>query len=157
MSVVIGEDFSEDARGAARLGTALGKLLGAETLLVHAYEGMPPHPETLPRDDRELYELMVEKYLGRAEPALGARAAELEDAYGVRPRVRLLEGESTRLLSEVAEEDGETGLLVVGSRGLGAGERLLLGSVSTKVLMAARGPVLVCPSAKSNDEGGRGA
>jgi nucleotide-binding universal stress UspA family protein len=144
--VVIGEDLSEDARSAARLGASLGKLLGSETVLVHAYEGMPPHPETLPRDDRELYEVMVEKYLGHAEPALEARATELEDACGVRPRVRLLEGESARVLSEVAEEGDGTGLLVVGSRGLGAGGRMLLGSVSTKVLMAARGPVLVCPS-----------
>jgi nucleotide-binding universal stress UspA family protein len=155
--VVIGEDFSEDARSAAGLGVPLAKLLGAETVLVHAYEGMPPHPETLPRDDRELYELMVEKYLGRAEPALEARAAELEDAYGVRPRVRLPEGESARMLSAVAASFSETVLLVVGSRGLGAGGRVLLGSVSTKVLMAARGPVLVCPSAKSDDEGGRRA
>jgi nucleotide-binding universal stress UspA family protein len=31
---------------------------------------------------------------------------------------------------------------------------MLLGSVSTKVLMAARGPVLVCPHPES-DEGGR--
>jgi nucleotide-binding universal stress UspA family protein len=153
--MVIGEDLSEDARGAARLGVALGKLLGTETLLVHAYEGMPPHPETLPRDDRELYEAMVEKYLGRVEPVLEARAAELEDACGVRPRVRLLEGESAHALSEVAEEGGGTGLLVVGSRGLGAGGRMLLGSVSTKILMAARGPVLVCPREESAEGGQR--
>jgi nucleotide-binding universal stress UspA family protein len=156
LRVVIGEDLSEDARGAARLGTTLGKLLGAETILVHAYEGMPPHPETLPRDDRELYEAMVEKYLGRAEPALEARAAELEDAYGLRPRVRLLEGESARVLSDVAGEGGGSGLLVIGSRGLGAGGRMLLGSVSTKVLMAASGPVLVCPREES-DAGGQSA
>ena len=155
--VVIGEDFSEDARSAAGVAVPLAKLLGAETVLAHAYEGMPPHPETLPRDDRELYEVMIEKYLARAEPALEARATELEESCGVRPLVRLLEGESARMLTEVAEEDGETGLLVVGSRGLGAGGRVLLGSVSTKVLMAARGPVLVCPSGKSDDEGGRRA
>jgi nucleotide-binding universal stress UspA family protein len=154
--VVIGEDLSEDAHGAERVGIALGKLLKAETLLAHAYEGMPPHPETLPRDDRELYEAMVEKYLARAEPALEARAAELEDAYGLRPRLRILEGESATALSEVAEEGGGTGLLVVGSRGLGTGGRMLLGSVSTKVLMAARGPVLVCPR-EERDEGGRRA
>jgi nucleotide-binding universal stress UspA family protein len=152
---VIGEDLSEDARDAGRLGTSLGKLLGAETVLVHAYVGMPPHPQTLPRDDRELYEVMVEKYLGHAEPALEARAKELEDAYGVRPRVRLLEGESARMLPEVAEEGDETGLLVVASRGLGAGGRMLLGSVSTKVVMAASGPVLVCPREVSKEGGQR--
>jgi nucleotide-binding universal stress UspA family protein len=127
-----------------------------ETLLVHAYEGMPSHPETLPRDDRQLYEAMVEKYLARAEPDLEERAAELADTYGVRPRVRLLEGESAKVLSEVAEEGGGTGLLVVGSRGLGAGGRVLLGSVSTKVLMAASAPVLVCPREKK-DEGDQSA
>jgi len=153
--VVIGEDLSEEARSAARLGTALGKLLGAETLLAHAYEGMPPHPETLPRDDRELYEVMVEEHLGRVGPALEARAAELEDACGVRPRVRVLEGEGARALSEFAEEGGGTGLLVVGSRGLGAGGRMLLGSVSTKVLIAAKGPVLVCPREEGEEGGGR--
>jgi nucleotide-binding universal stress UspA family protein len=154
--VVIGEDLSEDARDAARIGLTLGKLLGAQTLLAHAYQGMPPHPETLPRDDRELYEAMVREHLRRVEPALEGRAAGLEDAYGVRPRVRLLGGESARVLSEVAEEGEGTGLLVVGSRGLGAGGRMLLGSVSTKILMAAKGPVLVCPREKS-DEGGQRA
>ena len=154
--VVIGEDLSEDARDAARIGLTLGKLLGAETLLAHAYQGMPPHPETLPRDDRELYEAMVREHLRRVEPALEGRAAGLEDAYGVRPRVRLLEGDSARVLSDVAGEGGGTGLLVVGSRGLGAGGRMLLGSVSTKILMAAKGPVLVCPREKS-DEGGQRA
>ena len=59
------------------------------------------------------------------------------------------------MLSEVAEEGGIPSLLVVGSRGLGAGERMLLGSVSTKVLMAASGPVLVCPREhETGDEGG---
>jgi nucleotide-binding universal stress UspA family protein len=154
--VVIGEDLSEDARDAARIGLTLGKLLGAETLLAHAYQGMPPHPETLPRDDREPYEAMVREHLRRVEPALEGRAAGLEDAYGVRPRVRLLEGDSARVLSDVAGEGGGTGLLVVGSRGLGAGGRMLLGSVSTKILMAAKGPVLVCPREKS-DEGGQRA
>jgi len=154
--VVIGDDLSEGARSAARLGVGLAKLVEAETFLVHAYEGMPPHPETLPRDDRELYEAMVREHLRLVEPALEGRAAGLEDACGLRPRVRLLEGESPRVLSEVAEEGGGTGPLVVGSRGLGAGWRMLLGSVSTKVLMAASGPVLVCPH-EGSDEGGRRA
>ena len=141
--VLIGDDLSEDAHGAAELGVTLGKLMEAETLLVHTYEGMPPHPETLPRDDRELYESMVEKHLRQVEPALEGRAAELADAHGLRPQVRIVPGESAHVLSEIAEEGDRPTLLAVGSRG--AGERMLVGSVSTKVLMAARGPVLVCP------------
>ena len=155
--VVIGEDLSEGAQSAARLGVGLAKLLEAETLLVHAYEGMPPHPETLPRDDRELYEAMVEKHVEQVEPALEGRAADLADSHSLRPRVRIVPGESAQVLSKVAEEGDKPSLLVVGSRGLGAGGRILMGSVSTKVLMAARGPVLVCPSRKSDDEGGQRA
>jgi nucleotide-binding universal stress UspA family protein len=143
--VVVGEDLSEDAHSAAKLGVTLGKLMKAETLLVHTYEGMPPHPETLPQDDRELYEAMVEKHVRQVEPALEERAAELEDAYDVRPQVRVVPGESALVLSEIAEEGDGPSLLVVGSRGLGTSERIVLGSVSSKVLMAARGSVLVCP------------
>jgi nucleotide-binding universal stress UspA family protein len=39
----------------------------------------------------------------------------------------------------------EQTLIGVGSRGLGAVRRMRLGSVSTKVLHAAKGPVLVYP------------
>ena len=143
--VVIGDDLSEVAHGAAGRGAIMGGLVKAETLLVHTYEGMPPHPETMPRDDQELYEMMVRKHLRRVEPALEGRAAELADAYGVRPRIRIVAGESAKVLSEVAQGGGIPSLLVVGSRGLGQGGRMLLGSVSTKILRAASGPVLVCP------------
>jgi nucleotide-binding universal stress UspA family protein len=148
--VVIGEDLSEDAHSAAKLGVTMGKLMEAETLLVHTYEGMPPHPETLPQADRELYEAMVEKHLRQVEPALEERAAELEEAYDVRPQIRIVPGEGAQVLSEIAEEGDGPSLLVVGSRGLGMGERMLLGSVSSKVLRAASGPVLVCPPGAPN-------
>jgi nucleotide-binding universal stress UspA family protein len=150
VQVVIGEDLSEDAHSAAKLGITLGKLMEAETLLVHTYEGMPPHPETLPQADRELYEAMVEKHLRQVEPALEERAAELEQAYDVRPQVRIVPGESAQVLAEIAEEGDGPSLLVVGSRGLGTSERIVIGSVSSKVLRAAGGPVLVCPPGEPN-------
>jgi nucleotide-binding universal stress UspA family protein len=148
--VVIGEDLSEDAHSAAKLGITLAKLMEAETLLVHTYEGMPPHPETLPQADRELYEAMVEKHLRQVESALEERAAELEQAYDVRPQVRIVPGESAQVLAEIAEEGDGPNLLVVGSRGLGTSERIVIGSVSSKVLRAAGGPVLVCPPGAPN-------
>lgn len=148
--VVIGEDLSEDAHSAAKLGITLAKLMEAETLLVHTYEGMPPHPETLPQADRELYEAMVDKHLRQVEPALEERAAELEQAYDVRPQVRIVPGESAQVLAEIPEEGDGPSLLVVGSRGLGTSERIVIGSVSSKVLRAAGGPVLVCPPGAPN-------
>lgn len=148
--VVIGEDLSEDAHSAAKLGITLAKLMEAETLLVHTYEGMPPHPETPPQADRELYEAMVDKHLRQVESALEERAAELEQAYDVRPQVRIVPGESAQVLAEIAEEGDGPSLLVVGSRGLGTSERIVIGSVSSKVLRAAGGPVLVCPPGAPN-------
>jgi len=123
----------------------------AKALLVHAYEGMPPHPETLPPDDQELYEVMVEKHFRQVEPALEGRAEELTGALGVGPQLQLVAGSPAQALLEVAGEDGEPSVVVVGSRGLGATERVVLGSVSTKVVRAARVPVLVCSRGKWNE------
>ena len=48
------------------------------------------------------------------------------------------------LIAEEKDEPEKT-LLAVGSRGLGAAKRVMLGSISTKILRVARGPVLICP------------
>jgi nucleotide-binding universal stress UspA family protein len=56
-------------------------------------------------------------------------------------------GDPATVLLEAAEEEDEPEktLLAVGSRGLGPIQHASLASVSTKVLRAARGPVLVYP------------
>jgi nucleotide-binding universal stress UspA family protein len=54
--------------------------------------------------------------------------------------------EAASSLLEAAEKDApERTLLAVGSRDLGVIRRMRLGSVSTKVVHAAKGPVLVHP------------
>jgi nucleotide-binding universal stress UspA family protein len=87
---------------------------------------------------------MVDDELRREKRALEARAMEIEDASGLRPQVRIAVGDPAACLIEAAEEYApETTLIAVGSRGLGAVQRLRLGSISTKVLRAAKGPVLI--------------
>jgi nucleotide-binding universal stress UspA family protein len=89
---------------------------------------------------------IVDDELRRAEKALLGRSRELESRLGSRPKVRLVVGDAASCLVEAAEEDAPARtLLVVGNRGLGAIGRMRLGSVSTKVVHAAKGPVLVHP------------
>lgn len=58
-------------------------------------------------------------------------------------------GDAAASLLEAAEEHApERTLLTVGSRDLGAIGRMRLGSVSTKVVHAAKGPVLVHPTSR---------
>ena len=125
--IVAGDDFSEDARKAAELAANLGKLFGARMLLLHADPRLPrAASETL-------------------EAKLADRAGDLEDILQQRPQTRIVAGDSAEVLIEGAQEGEEPTLVAVGSRGLGLVGRLRLGSVSTKVVRAGLGAVLVYP------------
>jgi nucleotide-binding universal stress UspA family protein len=138
--VIIGDDSSEDAREAGELAARIGKLFGTTALLVRAY---PRLPETDP-EGRKLDPRMVDDALRREQRALEGRVAEIEEASGIRPRAEIAVGDPVASLIEAAEVDApEKALIAVGSRGLDAVQRLRLGSVSTKVLRASMGPVLV--------------
>ena len=112
---------------------------------------MRAYPE-LPEGDqvgRALDPRVVDDALHRAEQNLHERGEELGRLVGRRPRMEVAAGDAAVALLDKAQEGDETrALIAVGSRGLGLARRLRLGSVSTKVLRAARGPVLVCPQAE---------
>jgi nucleotide-binding universal stress UspA family protein len=141
--VVFGDDGSEAARAAGDLAAVLCGRHGARGLVLHAYPQLPE----VDVEGRKSDPRMVDDELRQAEKALVERAAELEDRLDSRPQVRLVVGEAAAYLLEAAEEQSpERTLLAVGSRGLGAIGRMRLGSVSTKVLHAAEGPVLIHPA-----------
>lgn len=140
--LVFGDDGSEEARKAAELGASIGKLHGAKGLLLRAYPKLPEQDA----EGRGFDARTVDDELRREERALEERATQVESSVGVRPRIRLCVGDPAGcILGAVREGDEERTLVAVGSRGLDAVRRLRLGSVSTKVLHAAKGPVLVHP------------
>ncbi|ABG05971.1 UspA [Rubrobacter xylanophilus DSM 9941] len=148
--VVIGDDGSGPAWQAAELGTRLARLFGAEEVLVRAHPRLPaPSGGWGPEAARGLAEAR-----GREEEALRGRAEELGALLGSRPNAVLAEKEPAGAILDAAGEDEAT-LVALGSRGMGAVRRAMLGSVSTKVLRAARGPVLVCPG-RERPQDGRG-
>jgi nucleotide-binding universal stress UspA family protein len=141
--VVIGMDFSEDAKAAGELASTIGKHYGARGVLVRAYPEIVRWGE-LEQDRRELYDQMLEDLLASEKRTLEERADELRRLLGQRPEVEVTVGDAAAAILKAAADEEST-LIAVGSRGLGAVGRARLGSVSTKVLRAARGPVLVCP------------
>ena len=148
--VVFGEDGSEAARAACDLGVSLCGRRGARALLLHAYPRLPE----LDAEDREFDPRIVDDDLRKAENVLLGRSRELEGRLGSRPKTRLVAGDAACLL-EAAEEDApERTVLAVGSRGLGAIGRMRLGSVSTKVVRAAKSPVLIHPYEARPKRGG---
>jgi nucleotide-binding universal stress UspA family protein len=140
--VIFGDDGSEAARAAGDLGASLCGHRGARALLLHAYPRLPE----VDAEGRRSNPRIVDDELRRAEKALLERSRELESLLGSHPKTRLVVGDAAASLLEAAEEDApERTLLAVGSRGLGTIGRMRLGSVSTKVVHAANGPVLVHP------------
>ena len=151
--VITGEDGSDPAKRAAELAAGIAKLFETDAVLVRAFEN-PPEPIIgwSAQDRRELDEALLLE-----ERVLEERAREMEEVGVGRPETRLIETEPTLALLLVAEEnEEEKALIAVGSRGLGAAKRAMLGSVSTKVLRVARGPVLVvCPHGRRTQGEGR--
>jgi nucleotide-binding universal stress UspA family protein len=144
--IPIGDDGSEAAKGAGKLAARMGKLFDVEVLLMRVYPQLPE----IDAEGRKFGARMAHDELRREEHALKDRAVKIENAVGIRPRIRIAVGDPAVALLEAAEEGApERTLIAVGSRGLDAVQRLRLGSVSTKVLHAAKGPVLVCPPPQS--------
>jgi nucleotide-binding universal stress UspA family protein len=144
--IVIGDDGSGAAERAGELAASIGGLFGTRDVLVRAY---PELPET-DLVGRTFDPRAVDDALHRAEHELRERAEELGRLRtGRRPRMEIAAGDAAvALLDKAREGDEVRALIAVGSRGLGLARRLRLGSVSTKVLRAAGGPVLVYPQAE---------
>ena len=134
--VVIGDDYSEGAREASDLAARVGALLGAEVALARVY---PQARGTTPEE---------------ADASLDERAAELRGLLGRELPVERLAGDPAASILEMAERGGKSVLISVGSRGGGVVDRLRLGSVSTRILRAAKGPVLISPHLSDGDDAG---
>jgi nucleotide-binding universal stress UspA family protein len=148
--IVVGVDGSAGAEKALHWACAEARLRGATLHVVHAWtvpliEAIPdasmlgvPRPGP---SDEEVYE-----HLRRAaEDVLDScvrRGLADEDCAEVTLTQELLEGRPSRVLLESA---GDADLLVVGSRGLGGFQGLLLGSVCAQCVHHAPCPVVIVP------------
>jgi nucleotide-binding universal stress UspA family protein len=140
--VVVGEDFSDDARQAGEIAASIAALYEASMVLIYAH---PDLPEVPPGETRDAVVRELDDIRSRDEERLGERAGELAEILGSRPEVRVSDGSPAKVILEAIQEETPPALAAVGSRGLAGIMRTRLGSVSTKVVTASPGPVLVVP------------
>jgi len=139
--IVVGVDGSPQSKRAVDWALAEAEARGDAVTLVHAWEfpavlTMTYGGDTLPvftRDDvQRLSGLLLERTADQAR----------EEAPGVEVSTRLIEGHAAAALVEAARH---ARLLVVGSRGRGGFERMLMGSVSTACAHHAVCPIVIVP------------
>jgi nucleotide-binding universal stress UspA family protein len=133
--ILVGVDLSPHSRAALRVSLALGKASGAS---VHAVHVLPRFADTVSRRDdaRAAYR----KSRRQHEEAL----ERLLRGTGITAAVR--EGDAADEILRAATGI-RAGLVVVARRGQTISERILMGSVVTRVLRRAALPVLVVPPA----------
>ena len=131
-NVVVGFDGSEGATLALDRAAQLGRS-GARITVVTATHGH--HGLRGPEDERDAEESDPgREALDSARTSLAAQGIAADAVEG--------DGDPADVIIETAAER-KADLIIVGTRGLGTGQRVLLGSVSTKVLHHAPCDVLV--------------
>jgi nucleotide-binding universal stress UspA family protein len=135
--ILVGTDYSKQARLALRMAITIGEIFGSEIFLVHAVPSFVYG---------EGSELVAPESL---TALLDAAKDEMNELVASEPRLQALRVQTTvdysggaDLIEQVADK-AKVNLIVVGSQGASGLERLLLGSTAETVLRKAACPVLV--------------
>jgi nucleotide-binding universal stress UspA family protein len=135
--ILVATDFSDTADRALEYALGLAAALGAEVILMHAYE-VPVYafPDGAFLATTEISERLAEAARTALDSAIAARAASKVPLRGV-----LRTGTPWTEIEAVAKEE-KVDLVVVGTHGRKGIARALLGSVAEKIVRTAPCPVL---------------
>ena len=133
--IVLPLDGSEHSMHAAKYAVDLAKLTDAEVVLAHSFGGIP---KVLGEDG--LHEVIAE--LTKESNEILEPFLWLFEDKKVKFKTRVVRGRIADSIVTLAEEENAD-LIIIGSRGLSNVERILLGSVTTRVVQMAHCPVLV--------------
>jgi nucleotide-binding universal stress UspA family protein len=136
--ILIATDSSESAEKAADFGIEIAGLSRAKVYAVSVIDTTPYY--SIPLDQvwsKEVYEQLEQ--MGYEADSYVEKAAK---AAGIEVESLVLKGNPAERILNFAEEQN-VDMIVVGSHGKGGFERLVIGSVSEKVVRHAKVPVLV--------------
>jgi nucleotide-binding universal stress UspA family protein len=139
--ILVAVDFSAESDHAVRHAIALGRVRGAEVLLLHACSVVDVRDE-----ERRL--VVAKRYLDRLDEELGANRTRLEElrgrfaGQGVVVSHAVADGFPDTTIVKIAEEVGAR-TIVLGTHGRTGLKWFFLGSVAQRVVRLARSEVLV--------------
>ena len=124
---------------------------GTEVLVVSVFE-VPAFPLGFPFGGVDFFDDQMQKSAGAAAEKAAAKLRKGKEGRKLKVLTRVLSGSPKRVILEQAEVFGAD-LIVLGSRGLGAWDRLLLGSVSQAVATHAKCSVEIvrAPAARGSE------
>ncbi|PZV13871.1 MAG: universal stress protein [Pseudanabaena sp.] len=148
MKFLIAIDGSQASENALTKALSFAAPLEAEIVLLTVVEPLSSYvPEVmLPTGDwvgwRGLPDVELERKILNAGQTLLQKAEDTCEALHMKNRTRLEMGQPRDVICLVAKEESPD-IVILGSRGLGSVERLMLGSVSDYVVHHCASPVLV--------------
>ena len=139
--ILLATDGSKEARQAAEAAAELSKDTGSE---VHVAYVLPSPRELRGHHvySQEVMRSVLEQAEGEANSFLEEQAEQIRASGGKVAETHLEAGQPDKEIVRLSEELG-VGTIVIGSRGLGAISRALMGSVSASVIRHAHCPVFV--------------
>jgi nucleotide-binding universal stress UspA family protein len=135
---LIATDGSETAEKAANFGVQIAGLSGAKVYAVYVIDTTPYY--SIPLD--QIWSKEVYEQLEQMGNEITSNVEKTAKAAGLEAESIVLKGDPAARIVNFAEEQG-VDMIVVGSHGIGGFERLVIGSVSEKVVRHAKIPVLV--------------
>ena len=139
--ILLATDGSKEARLAAQAAAELSKETGSE---VHVAYVLPSPTELRGHHlySKEVMNSVLERAEADGRSFLEDQAEQLRASGGKVAETHLRAGEPDKEIVKLSEEL-DVGTIVIGSRGLGALKRALMGSVSESVVRHAHCPVFV--------------
>lgn len=151
--VLIAIDYNPSSQKVAESGYDLAKLMGAEVCLIHVMSEMAHYGMRYPTfmgyegyDAGAIDVEMINEMQKVTEDYLKSAARHLNDPHVI---THLSEGDAATVLLEYSEQ-WNADLLVMGTHSHSAIEKLLMGTVASKVLEKTNIPVYMVPVKKRN-------
>lgn len=133
--IITAIDGSEESKRALEMAARLASAYGAKLTIAHV---VPLYDEELDLGTYAEFEQATEDYANK----LLEDAAQAVDLPPVQVDRQILRGTPAEAVTHAAQAS-DVGMVVVGSRGRGAVARMLLGSVSDRLVHVCQKPVLI--------------